>query len=355
MNQNLKNIFSFIKETLEIKNKNVYTLKNYKIHYDYGSFYNEYKELNINPDYKKLNINSEGTFFKIKYLKEENKKEIPEIPDNLKEYIDIIDKNDIIPKIDNLEIELNKIGLLEDYREYDRTIKEINRYNSLIDSYNSIYMNLYEIYKKITDFEEKIEIIYGQRLMIWQDEYGNKIQRYILEANLEISMDPINNIITLNIAKDKFRGFVTEFLNLETYKIKDINSLNKYIKDFNENINNENINIDEEVNKYINYVSIKNEIIDREITEDENLKNNITYISNNSGIIIREKNIKPWIEDLTKIIEMCNTTKFNSPILNMFDITNLEQSQIDTIVLDETYKQAKKEEDMYPSPSKAEQ
>jgi len=355
MNQNLKNIFSFIKEALEIKNKNVYTLKNYKIHYDYGSFYNEYKELNINPDYKKLNINSEGTFFKIKYLKEENKKEIPEIPDNLKEYIDIIDKNDIIPKIDNLEIELNKIGLLEDYREYDRTIKEINRYNSLIDSYNSIYMNLYEIYKKITDFEEKIEIIYGQRLMIWQDEYGNKIQRYILEANLEISMDPINNIITLNIAKDKFRGFVTEFLNLETYKIKDINSLNKYIKDFNENINNENINIDEEVNKYINYVSIKNEIIDREITEDENLKNNITYISNNSGIIIREKNIKPWIEDLTKIIEMCNTTKFNSPILNMFDITNLEQSQIDTIVLDETYEQTKNEEVLFPLPSNDEQ
>ena len=60
-------------------------------------------------------------------------------------------------------------------------------------------MELYDVYKRINDHEEKIEVVFGQKLMIWQDNFGNKIERYILEANLEIIVDPVNNIISLNI------------------------------------------------------------------------------------------------------------------------------------------------------------
>ena len=103
MNQNLKNVFSFIKEALELKNKNIYDVSNYELHYDYGSFYNQFKELIEIPDYNSLNINSDGSFFKLKYIKEDNKKTIPDVPAKLREYIFIKDKNDIISKVDDLE------------------------------------------------------------------------------------------------------------------------------------------------------------------------------------------------------------------------------------------------------------
>lgn len=355
MNQNLKNVLSFIKEALELKNKNIYDVKNYEIHYDYSSFYNQFKEIIEIPDYNSLNINSDGSFFKLQYIKEDNKKNVPDVPIKLQNYIFIKDKNDIISKVDDLEFELNKIGALEEYKKYDNLIKEINRYNNLIDLYNSKYMELYNVYKRITDYEEKIEVIYGQKLMIWQDGLGNKIQRYILETNLDISVDPINNIITLNIDKDKFRGFVTDFLNLDAYKVKDNNLLNEYVKEFNENIINDDFNIDEEIKKYINYASLENEIFDEEITTDNTLKLNKTYLFNNSGIIVRNKNAKLWIEDLETMIGKCNFTNFVSPILNMFEVDSSNEEQINLLLNDETYEDTKNEEILFPLPSNDEQ
>lgn len=355
MNQNLKNVFSFIKEALELKNKNIYDVSNYELHYDYGSFYNQFKELIEIPDYNSLNINSDGSFFKLKYIKEDNKKTIPDVPAKLREYIFIKDKNDIISKVDDLEFELNKIGALDEYKKYDNLIKEINRYNNLIDLYNSKYMELYNVYKRITDYEEKIEVIYGQKLMIWQDGHGNKIQRYILEANLDISVDPINNIITLNIDKDKFRGFATDFLNLDAYKVKDNNLLNEYVKEFNENTINEEFDINEEIEKYINYASLENEIINEDITAENTIKLNKTYLFNNSGIIVRNKNAKLWIDDLATIIGKCNTTNFISPILNMFEVDSSNEEQINSLLNDATYEDTKNEEVLFPLPSNDEQ
>ena len=104
MNNSLKNIFSFIKEVLELKNKNIYTIDDYEIHEDFGQFYTKFKEI-IDPiDYRSFNINSENVIFKIKYIKEDKKKKIPDVPYSLKEYISVENGNDIISKIDNLEI-----------------------------------------------------------------------------------------------------------------------------------------------------------------------------------------------------------------------------------------------------------
>ncbi len=38
-NHSLKKVFSFIREALELKNKNIYNLKDYEINYDFGKFY----------------------------------------------------------------------------------------------------------------------------------------------------------------------------------------------------------------------------------------------------------------------------------------------------------------------------
>ena len=108
MNENLKNILSFIKEVLELKNKNIYSVDNYEIHIDFGQFYNQFKELVDTPNYLNLNINSDGVIFKIQYIKEENKKEIPKIPNDLKDYISIKNDNDIIPLEDDLEKSLRE-------------------------------------------------------------------------------------------------------------------------------------------------------------------------------------------------------------------------------------------------------
>lgn len=354
MNENVKNIFSFIKEALELKNKNIYVLDNYEIHLDFGKFYSQFKELIETPNYSALNINSDNIIFKLKYIKDDSKKEIPKVPDNLKEYISLND-NDIISLVDDLEEVLSNAGLLEEYKNFDNDIKEINRYNSLIDLYNSKYMQFYNVYKRITDYEEKIEIIYGQKLLIWKNNQNDNIQRYILEANLDISVDPINNIINFTINKEKFRGFVIDFLNLESYKIKDTITLYDFVKDFNEEKINDEIDFSEEVKKYINYVSIENEILDRELQDGDTLKQAKTYLFNNSGIIVRNKNVKLWIEDLDKIIRMCNSTEFLSPILNMFEVDFANQEQVENLINDKTYNDTKEDEILFPLPANDEQ
>lgn len=355
MNDNLKNVFSFIKEALELNNKNIYKVSDYEIHEDLGRFYNKFKDIIDVPDYLDFNINSEQTIFKLKHIKDDKKKKIPEVPSLLKEYIFLDNGNDIISKIDDLEVILDENNLLDLYKEFDENIKQINKYNNLIDTYNSKYMDFYNVYKRINDYEEKIEVIFGQKLMVWTDGQDNKIERYIYEANLDIDVDPINNIITMTINKDKFKGFATDFLNLDVYKIKDSLLFNDYIKEFNSSIVDEEFDVDEEAKKYINYISFENDVMNREARQDEEIKANSSYLFNNCGIIVRNKNVKLWIEDLEKIISSCDNTNFQSPILNMFEVDFSDDSQVDLLLNDKTYISTKEEKVLFPLPSNDEQ
>lgn len=355
MNNNLKNILLFIREAMIINKKNIYTVDNYDIHYDYYAFLKQYNALNIFREYTNLSIDSDEVVFKLKYINEDKKRKIPSIPNELIKYIELDNGNDIVSLIDNLEVELEKDGLLSNYRDYDNEIKEINKYNSLIDSYNSKYMKLYTAYKRINDYEEKIEVILGHKLMVWKDCLGNSIRRYIFEANLDIYLDAMNNVIELKINKEKFRGLVTEFLNLEGYKIKDINLLNSFVKEFNENIVNSEYDLDDIVNKYINYASFDNEIINEEYSSDFDIKNNKTYIFDNYGIIVRDKNTKLWIDDLKKIIDMCDDTKFVSPVLNLLDSDFSNEELINEVLNDKISNKLDDEDVLFPLPSNEEQ
>ncbi len=95
MNESIKNIFSFVKEALELRNKNIYDVNNYPTYIDLGSFYNKYKSLIGEEDYKNIDIYSEKTILKLKYISENNKKQCPSIPKELKEYIYLNEDNEI--------------------------------------------------------------------------------------------------------------------------------------------------------------------------------------------------------------------------------------------------------------------
>ena len=63
VNNSLKNVLNFIKEALELKNKNIYKVSDYEIHEDFGQFYKNFKEIIEIPDYLSLNINSNKIIF----------------------------------------------------------------------------------------------------------------------------------------------------------------------------------------------------------------------------------------------------------------------------------------------------
>ena len=354
MNSNLKNILSFIKEALELNDKNIYNVKNYEIFLDFGKFYRQFSEVVNFSDFVSLNINSDGIIFKLQYISDDKRRVIPQVPSKLKDYITIND-NDIIPLVDDLEKKLAENNLINEYRNFDREIKEVNRFNSLIDSYNSEYMKFYDVYKRINDYEEKIEVIFGQKLLVWRDGQNHSIERFILEANLDISIDSIHNVILFEINKDKFRGFVSDFLNFDLYKIKDINGINAFIRQFNTININEDFDLATEIEKYVNYASFENEIVDKDFQSDDILKYGKTYIFNNAGIIVRKRNIKLWIDDLEKIIGCCDNTEFLSPILNMFEIDFTDDNQVYSLLNDQSYVDTKDDEVLFPLPSNDEQ
>lgn len=76
---------------------------------------------------------------------------------------------------------------------------------------------------------------------------------------------------------------------------------------------------------------------------------------NNSGIIVRNKNVKLWIEDLEKIVGLCDNTNFISPILNMFEVNFSEENQVYDLLNDKSYEETKNDEVLFPLPSNDEQ
>lgn len=356
MNESIKNVFSFIKEALELKNKNIYDVNQYEKYYDFGSFYNKYKEIIGEEEYSDVNIFSDKIVFKLKYIKDDNKKECPEVPSTLSEYIYINNNNDIIDKVDNLdEILSSNKELSKTYDEYVKKIKEVDNYNELINKYNQNYMDLYNVYKRINDLEEKIEVILGTNLLVWKDKNGSLIMRHALEANLDLNVDPISNSISLSINQDKFKGFVIDFFNLDSFKIKDYSSLVEQVKNFNDMENVENLDINTELQKYLNFASIENSIIDEEYVSKDELKDNCLYSFSNIGIIVRNKNVKLWIEDLEKIVEASENTEFFSTILNLFEVDFENELQVKEILDDPTYPDTKDKPVLFPLPSNDEQ
>jgi very-short-patch-repair endonuclease len=356
VNNSIKNVFSFIKETLELKNKNIYDVNNYEKYYDLSSFYNNFKDVIGEKEYKDFDINSSNVIFKLKYIKDDQRKKYPEVPTSLSEYIYFNENKDLVDKINNLDEVLEESkSLSKDYDEFLKDLKDVDNYNELVDKYNQQYMDLYNIYKRINDLEEKIEVILGTNLLFWKDGNGNYIKRHAIEANLDMTIDPINNSISLSISQEKAKGFVMDFFNMDSYKVKDYSSLSDFVKKYNESDDSENNDLNDELKKYLNYACIENEIIDKNYDSTQELKTNTLYAFNNVGIIVRNKNVKLWIEDLEKIVSLCDDTTFDSPILKLFDVDFKDEMQVKNILDDPTYEDTRDLPVLFPLPSNDEQ
>ena len=356
MNESIKNIFSYIKDALELKNKNIYDVNNYEKYYDLRTFYKRFENIIEMPDYEDINIFSGGTILKISYIKESNKKDYPEVPSTLSDYIYLNSDNDIIDKVDDLDDILNtNFELRKEYNEFEKNIKDINNYNEQIDRYNQIYMDLYNVYKRINDLEEKIEIILGTNLLYCKGRNNNYFLRHALEANLDITLNPLSNSISLSINTERFRGFVTDFLNSEAINVRDYSSLYDFVKKFNSEENDDHIDFHAALKKYLNYISLENEMMNEDYSNLLELKSNCLYSFENIGIIVRNKNIKLWIEDLDKITALCDNTEFLSPILNLFEVDFENELHVKEILDDPTYVDTKDDAVLFPLPSNDEQ
>lgn len=338
-----------------LKNKNIYDVNNYEINLDISNFYETYKEIISDKYIDNINIFSHGSILELKYIDDKAKKEYPNIPIILDDYIELNKDNDVIDKKDNIIEELKINNLVDDYYEYKKLIESINRYNHLIDSYNKLYFDLYKVYKDIKDYEKKIEVIMGTNLLVWKSATGSIIKRHILEATLDLNVDVTNNVIKLSINEDKFRGFVTDFLNHDQYIIKDKGYLNDFVKETNEKIISDNVDLDDLKKKYVGAITFNSSIENDFFENIDSLNNECTYLFNNISIIVRNKNVKLWIDDLEKIIAACDKEQFLSPILNMFEVDFNEQLQVDNLLNDPTYKEFRDEEVLFPLPANREQ
>lgn len=356
MNESIKNVFSFIKEAMELNNKNIYDVRNYPSYYDLGSFYEKYKDLVDSPDFSNINILSDSCVFKLKYIKEESKKKYPVVPEILKEYVYLNKDNKLIDKVDNLDELLEEDNdLNKAYLDYSKELNDVDNYNELINNYNNTYMDIYNVYKRINDLEEKIEVVLGTNLLYWRSAEGNTILRHALEASLDINVDPMSNTITLTINNDKTKGFVYDFTTIDSFKTKDYGGLVDFTKEFNSFESEEDIDLTLNVRKFMNYLSLENEMVDSEFKDNSNLKNNCLYAFNNIGIIVRKKNVKLWIDDLDKIVDACDQGEFNSAILNLFEIDFNDDNQVREVLDDKTYEDTKDKDVLFPLPSNDEQ
>ena len=334
MNGNLNNIISYMKEVTSLKNKNIYDFKEFILSLDFNSFTNKYQDLltaSNNP-----NILTEGTILTLKYINENDRYKIPEIPVMFKEYITLKEDKVIILK-ENLENVLKQNNLTNEYNEYIVKLNEVKRLNKRFDDYNNVYLKIYNYYKRITDYEEKLEIVFATDLLYYKATNNTFLKRHILESKLKLVIDSVKNTISFVVDDSIKKGYLTDFLNINNYKIKDISALHDTLKEFDEQaVLNEDIVISEYNKKYLNSISYENDILDTSINNVElsSLDLNKMYLFNDKHIIIRNKNTKLWNTEFNNILEVCEKEKIKSNIINLLDVDFNNKEELDRLLID---------------------
>ena len=352
MNGNLTNIISYMKEVSSLKNKNIYDFKEFILSLDFNSFINKYQDLLT--CYNNPNILTEGVILTLKYIGEKDRYEMPVIPELLKEYIKI-DKESIVNLKDNLQDELKLNNLVEIYNEYIFKVNDVKKLNKRFDDYNNVYLKIYNYYKRITDYEEKLEIVLATYLLCYKATNSIILKRHILESNLKLEVDSVNNTISFVTNNIERRGFLTDFLNINNYKIKDIVALHNTIDEFNEqSVLNEDIVISDYTKRYLSNISYENEVINESINSVniDSLDTNKMYLFNNKHIIIRNKNTKLWNKEFDDILEICKKEKINSNIINLLDVDFNDKEKLDELLVD---KEEETKNILFPLETNAEQ
>ena len=242
----------------------------------------------------------------------------------------------------------------EEYSNYmNNTQKEIETTGKVIKNmYFDEIINIKKGYISVNDTIFEDESSLTQYLLFGPN---NKIEKYVVKEGDTI--DSISEANKLNykeflVANPKYSSRDSLLTIGDNVNITLINPMLTFVYDVNEILDTE-FDVDEEAEKYINYISLENEITNGEFNKNQELKKSITYLFDNCGIIVRNKNIKLWIEDLEKIISMCNDTQFKSPILNVFEIDFSDENQVNELLNNNTTNDD--EEILFPLPSNDEQ
>ena len=177
MKENLSNIVSYIKEVMQLRNKSISDFGNFEQSFDYNFLCKKYKDfIQKNDD---LSILTDGVFLKVQYIQEKQKKTLPEIPEELEEYLEI-ERGQLNELVEDFELVLKEKSLEKKYDEFIEEFNEVKEYNKLIEQYNELYLKLYNYYKRINEHEEKMEFVLCTNLLVWKYKNEKPIKRYIL-------------------------------------------------------------------------------------------------------------------------------------------------------------------------------
>lgn len=335
MNGNLNNIISYMKEVIKLKEKNTYDIKEFLYNIMYNGFNERYSDAIAINDLDTSMSNNE--VLTLKYVLDSNIQVLPAPASTLEKYVTLKDNKVKIASFNNLEDKLKEDNLVNEFNTYISKVNKINKVNKNIKEYNDIYLRLYNYYKKMTDYEEKLEIVLASDMLVYKNGNNVLLKRHILEQPLKLEIDSLNNSISFLIDSSENKRFVTDFLNFNGYKIKDISKLNEIVNNFKEEyVLNAQIDMLKYKQDYLNAVSYENEIKNTSITKEDiqNLDDNKMYLFNDSHIIIRNKNTKLWIEEFDNIQKVIETEKIQSNILNLLDVDFTNKELLDTLLVD---------------------
>ena len=319
MEEKMKNLFEYLKEIYELKNRVVIDYKKFDSEMDIENFENIYKNITDIHNFSN-DISAEDEYLTIKYINV--KKAMPQIPKEIKDYI-VVNENGISLKDDeDIEKEIK-----EKYNYYINEYKEAQRINDLINKYNSIYEMFFELNRRKNEFEEKIEVILGKGLFVYKTKEGYLIRRHIFEAPIKIDIKQENNTIYLRIDRESKANVEYNFLSCGDFKIKDRDSLLKLKNEYEEQyLMRERINFDELFEKYLNSASFKYEYVKDNFYSD--VETEKAYIFNKDNIIVRKKQPTLWLEDLNNIVNKIENNEFEPENILPYLIVEKEEQKI---------------------------
>lgn len=249
MNDNIKNLFEYLRDIYKLKTKVVTDYNKYEKVIDLEEFKNRYKSIAVLSEFSNT-LSLDNETFTLKYIMEQKK--YPEIPEELVPYVQIV-KNQ--PQLIKNQEKINKVenaitveenidnteSLLEDnntevieksvyeqstddnaipqnildaFEKYKEEYHEVRKENLKIERYNALYEYLYKIYKRKEDFEEKIEIILAKGLFEYKPTSYKEPEVIESFANTEVEENDNNQEnVEIGYSKDSFiiKRHVLEF------------------------------------------------------------------------------------------------------------------------------------------------
>lgn len=349
-NESLENILQFVKEAILINNKTVYDIDHFLIS-------NDLNELKIKfSDIPSINVNfqeNKDVIFKLSYISDASKKELPLIPDKLKEYIDY--KNGKITSLSSdIGYRIMQVGLYADYEEFKKEYEKIVNYNSLIDEYNELYLKYYYTYKDIYEKEVQEEVVFGKYLLVYKTPSGKYLKRYIIEKTLNIEISERDRAILFKINKNKFIGLASDYLNADWIKIFDKLALLNYVNEVNDKGTLEEDTEDEIIKKFLRYLSLQILNYGVNLTEGcfKSLGNDQFYIFPNKGIFVRKTSKSAVIKNINSILSTLDDSTPQASFLKAFNTDFSNEKDIEKLLKADTNDN---EETLFPLPSNDEQ